>query len=365
MYIREQCCNGPYLLRCKIWILTFESLGGFGDLGSVVCSDNSENMIGSRCLFMVKAPFHLHFHLWLHMYTYSPYSILQLSCLFKQNVLSTIQPSCDSCLLTNLTNNLFRMVKLPNRSTSQGVKPYGYGNGHAHGFVAGMQIIQYRSYQRDILIYHVRRHLLSLSLIYKALQGQKEYHDKLTSFDPIRHYPIVEGDGIPEGCIEAAYMPSILHGHGSALALRSSKEAGRVEWFVFSGPIHDSFLSQIMFFGDKWNLQPDLDPDDPRKVFNLVGYAEKGLTTRRVKGANAEHKGWHDSLCTAKEEKKSLKLTWKGYVSDLQADQERRRRAEVVRDTDEELEGEDNLLGGVDASRPPQPPQKSFARRKA
>ncbi|KAF2630522.1 hypothetical protein BU25DRAFT_309365, partial [Macroventuria anomochaeta] len=158
------------------------------------------------------------------------------------------------------------------------------------------QVIQYRSYQRDIPIYHLRAHLLSLYVVQKALQSQKEYCDKLTSFDPIRYSTVVEGDEIQSECIEAAYLPSILHGQGSALALRADQQSGMVEWFVFSGPIHDNFLSQLICTNGNWSLQPDIDPDDPRKVFNLVGYAEKGLKTRTVRGANREHKGWHDAL---------------------------------------------------------------------
>lgn len=253
------------------------------------------------------------------------------------------------------------MGRLQLRSTSPSAEPYSYGsnNGHPHNFAAGIQIIQYRSYQRDIFIYHVCEHILPLLSVRRALQGQGEYRGKLTSFDPIRYFSVVSGDEIPAGCIEAAYMPGILHGNGSALALRSDKAAGKVEWLVFSGPIHDTFLSCMMFSGSKWNLQRDLDPNDPRKVFNLVGYAEKGLKTRRVRGANAEHKGWHDSLCSGQQVKVSLKLTWKGHGNELKAEQERRRRE--VEETDEKLHAEDHQMKG-DASGPPQPPQKPVTR---
>ncbi|KAJ4991543.1 hypothetical protein SVAN01_02924 [Stagonosporopsis vannaccii] len=261
------------------------------------------------------------------------------------------------------------MGRLQHRSSSPNAEPYGYGNssnsnGHAHNCAAGIQIIQYRSYQRDILIYHVHEHLVSLLPIRKALQSQKSYHDKLVSFDPIRYYTVIEGDEIPTGCIEAAYMPSILHGNGSALALRSNKKAGKVEWFVFRGPIHETFLSQIILFGNNWVLQSDLNPDDPRKVFNLVGYAEKGLKTRRVRGANAEHKGWHDSLCSGEQEKVSVKFTWKEYGNELKAEQERRRQEAEEVGEELWLDAEDDPRKVVHAWKPPQPLQKPVVRHK-
>lgn len=209
-------------------------------------------------------------------------------------------------------------------------KLYGSGFGHANASVADFRVLQYRSYQRDVHIYHLHLRRLSLPMIRKALQSQKAYRDKLTSFDPIQNCSVVEGDEMPPGCIEAAYMPSILHGHGSALALRSDENTGRVEWYIFSEAIHDSLLSQIVCKEDHWMLQSGVNADDHRKVFDLVGYAEKGLKTRTVRNANREHKGWYDSLCNAKEGKKKLKLTWKGYGGDLRAHQEQKLHSRTI-----------------------------------
>ncbi|KAF1358565.1 hypothetical protein EJ07DRAFT_179787 [Lizonia empirigonia] len=229
------------------------------------------------------------------------------------------------------------MTRYNNRSPTPLTKPYG--SGHPHNSVAGVQIIQYRSYQREISIYHLRTHLLPLRVVRVALQNQKEYLDRLTSFDPLRGSEVVEGDEIPAGCIEAAFLPNILHGHGCALALRSQQEPGRVEWFVFSGPIDQNFLSQIVSQNGGLALQSNTSVDDSRKVFDLVGYAEKGLKVRRVRGANREHKGWHDSLCAAEEVKKSVKLTWRGFRADLRAEHERKKSEETANSTEEQEEG--------------------------
>ena len=262
------------------------------------------------------------------------------------------------------------------QSPTPASKAFGYG--HSHDSVAGLQIIQYRSYQRNISIFHLRLHLLPLDIVRKALQSQKEYVDRLTSFDPLRYLTTVEGDDIPPGCIEAAYVPGIVHGHGSALALRSDQEDGKVEWFIFSGPIDDTCLSRIVLDNGIWSLQQTrVDKDDPRKLFDLVGCSEKGLKTRTVRGANREHKGWHDSLCAAEEVKKSVKVTWKGFGKDLRAEHEQRRRSETVEvRTGHRLDSDGDILMGDEGSQghvmtqvafnpttkndiePPQPPQR-------
>jgi hypothetical protein len=221
-------------------------------------------------------------------------------------------------------------------------KPYVDDHNHANASVAGIKVLQYRSYQHEMHTYHLRLHLLPLTMVYEALQSREEYLDKLTSFDPILDFPVVEGDEIPPNCIEAVYMPNVLHNNGSALALRSNKEPGRVEWFVFNGAIHERFLAQILCIHGCWSLQPDINAGDPRKVFDLVGYVQKGLTTRTVKGANAEHKGWHDSLSNAEEVKLSLSLTWKRYGSELKAEQERLRQSSTAASDDTQEQEQDD-----------------------
>ncbi|KAF3007939.1 hypothetical protein E8E13_011257 [Curvularia kusanoi] len=213
--------------------------------------------------------------------------------------------------------------------------PYRRSYNHTNASMAGFQVLQYRSYQRDVFIYHIRTDLLPLPMVRRALQTQKEYRDKLTGFDPIRSILVVEGDEVPPGSIEAAYMPGVgLRGQGSALGIRSDQESGKVEWLIFNRAIHEDFLNQIVCTDGHWSLLPNVDSGDSSKVFDLVGYAEKGLATRTVRGANREHRGWHDSLCNAKEGKARLILTWKGYLRDLKADQEWRRRSRTIESDD-------------------------------
>ncbi|KAJ4384942.1 hypothetical protein N0V86_000546 [Didymella sp. IMI 355093] len=250
------------------------------------------------------------------------------------------------------------------RSPAYDPKPYGYG--HSCDSVAGLQVIQYRSYQREILIYHLRMHLLPLPAVRRALQSQAGYRDRLTRYDPLRYFDMIEGDETPSGCIEAAYMPKVLHGHGSALALRVGGDlgSGAVEWYVFSETIDESVLAQIVCADDHWSLQPNISPNDPRKVFDLVGYVEKGLKTRTVRGANREHKGWHDTLCASMPVKKKVKLTWKKFGNELKADQERKSRERTVGSGEQEQDDNRDVVVRDESKQPPQPPQKPVTRRK-
>ncbi|KAJ4326204.1 hypothetical protein N0V94_000151 [Neodidymelliopsis sp. IMI 364377] len=215
-------------------------------------------------------------------------------------------------------------------------KPYGYG--HPHDTVAGLKLIQYRSYQRVISIYHLRTDVLPLQYVRTALQTQEQFVNRLTSFDALNSTETIEGDEVPAESIEAMYLPSIFHDYGSALALRSHDTPGRVDWFVFHSAIDQLVLHRLVCINGGWALASDQLPDDTRKVFDLVGYCEKGLATRTVRGANPEHKGWHNSLRQAEERQQILKLTWKGFVTELKAEHERE-RSKVNRSTEEEHNG--------------------------
>lgn len=278
------------------------------------------------CLFAIarlNARTHLHFHSLtsaIHFYIYlrCAASSFLLHTTATRTYRSAVQP------FNKLRPRGF--PKMANQFLNSHAKPYVDDYNHANASVAGIDVIQYRSYLRDLQIYHLRLHLLPLPMVYRALQSQKGYLDKLKSFDPILQFPVVGGDEIPPNCIEAIYTPNIFRSHGSALALRSNRNTGEVEWFVFDGAIHDSVLAQMLCIHGRWSLQSDLDADDPRKVFDLVGYVQKGVSTRTVRGANPEHKGWHESLSNATEVKLSLTLTWKTYWSELKAEQERLRQ---------------------------------------
>ena len=66
-------------------------------------------------------------------------------------------------------------------------------------------------------------------------------------------------------------------------------------------------------------------------AFDLVGFVQKGLRERRVKGANWEHKAWHDSLRCAERKKVRDKVGWRKRGEDKRAEGESQRRERVAR----------------------------------
>lgn len=120
-------------------------------------------------------------------------------------------------------------------------------------------------------------------------------------------------------------MPNIFQNNGSALGFRL---AGKIEWYCYNRNIQEQLLLKL-------DIEPK-DPDGARWLFDLVAYMPKGILTRRVKGSNAEHKGWHDSLLRAKHRNVRITLTWKTFGEELEAKHGRlRRRSGVRRDEDD------------------------------
>lgn len=109
-----------------------------------------------------------------------------------------------------------------------------------------------------------------------------------------------EGDEIPRGCIEVAYLTGVFHNAGSALGFRMGDDV--VRWSCFDRPITEAIL-------DKSFVEPDLSGNN--KLFDHVGTVSKGICVRRVKGSYPEHKGWHESLWKAMARPVKLRLTWR------------------------------------------------------
>lgn len=192
---------------------------------------------------------------------------------------------------------------------------------------ARLKQIQYRSYQCTIQIYHFRKTCLSLNDFRSLLNRDlHDYVDSLISYDALAHLEPSEGDKVPADCIEVAYMPNIFTRgkvklYGCALGFRIDKTS--IDWMCFQGDIEATILSTFIVRLQGSAVQcgpmPDLHPDDPRKLFDFVAEMPKGLNQRRVKGANEEHRLWHDALWSAKLRKVKLKLTWKNYTAELVA----------------------------------------------
>jgi hypothetical protein len=197
--------------------------------------------------------------------------------------------------------------------------------------------IQFRSYQHDIQIYHIHIHILPLRRVRHLMRAHPDYTATLTGSDPLQHAVRTEGDEIPFGSIEAAYLPGVFHGAGSALGVRVWRGArGRVEWFCFRGPV-EGFLKEV---GADRAITDERDGSgDGERVFDLVGFVQKGLRERRVKGANWEHKAWHDSLRCAERKKVRVDIGWRKRGEGVLAEGEGERRERV---------GERSVAAGVE-----------------
>ncbi|KAF2832333.1 hypothetical protein CC86DRAFT_272323, partial [Ophiobolus disseminans] len=176
--------------------------------------------------------------------------------------------------------------------------------------------VQYRSYQRNISIYHFRAKYLSVAEFCSLLRRDKHgYIDCLIGTDTLAKISMPEGDKTPRHCIETAYVPNIFTQHGqrstgSALGFRVGHKV--IEWVCFDRPVDVSILNSWIA-----TVTPDClkvqalnvaPADDPRRLFDLVGTMPKGIQERRVRGANYEHKQWHTSLWGAKLRRMTLKL---------------------------------------------------------
>ncbi|KAF1848985.1 uncharacterized protein K460DRAFT_277613 [Cucurbitaria berberidis CBS 394.84] len=177
--------------------------------------------------------------------------------------------------------------------------------------------IQFRSYMHDIAVYHFQAYFISIenfrSLLNRPDHG---YVDTLLGLDPLHDKPLPEGDEPPEGCVEVGYMPNAFQHGGSALGFRVGENI--VEWMCFDRAIDDIILQKI----DVGNQ----GPKGKVMLFDHVADVLRGVPERRVRGANLEHKGWHDSLWKAEHRPNRLSLTWKNFGTELRTEHALRRR---------------------------------------
>jgi hypothetical protein len=180
---------------------------------------------------------------------------------------------------------------------------------------ARLRQIQYRSYQLDIQIYHFRADYIPVPAFRNLLNRHRDgYIDTLIHIDTLSPEQFVPaGDELPVGCIEAAYLPGVFPRHnnsGSALGFRVGGNV--IQWFCFERPIQTSLLESWVW-DTKACVVRTLESKCEDKLFDFVARVDKGLKQRRVKGANREHKLWHDSLWGARARMVRVRLTWRNY----------------------------------------------------
>jgi hypothetical protein len=209
-----------------------------------------------------------------------------------------------------------------------------------------LEQIQYRSYQQEIQIYHFRTRLMSVATFRSFLKRDANLHGyvatMISSEKPLFDLYVPDGDEVPDDYFEVAYLPRVFPRRGTpgcALGFRSGGSV--IEWLIFTQPV-DIILSSWMGKEAHPNevlVKLGAHQDDPYKLFNLVALMPKGQEERRVRGSNAEHKKWHDSLWNAKLHPVTLKMTWKNFGTGLKVQIERP-QAEIEAELAEEEEAD-------------------------
>lgn len=178
---------------------------------------------------------------------------------------------------------------------------YGYNN-------VKLKQLQFRSYLQDIIIFHFQAYYISL-LAFRSMLNRRDhgYVATLVSFDPMEGKFVPEGDEVPNGCIEVAYMPNVFHQGGSALGFRLGDNT--VEWLCFDRNIDGLILKKL-----------DVDDGSENKLmlFEHVANLPKGISQRRVTGSHPEFKDWYQSLAEARHRPVKPYLTWRNFGTELQ-----------------------------------------------
>ncbi|KAF2260936.1 hypothetical protein CC78DRAFT_384061 [Lojkania enalia] len=159
-----------------------------------------------------------------------------------------------------------------------------------------LQQLQYRSYRYPITIYHFSDYLMPFRDFKNGHQkSELGYVHSLIGPDPQYHMPVEEGDKLPPGRFEVAYLPNVFQHKGCAVGFRDGT-FNKIEWLCFRSPIQ-TLLEEA---SAEWN----------EPVFDKVAILEKGGTG--VKG-HPEHRRWFESVQNCRIKNVRLKLKLKGH----------------------------------------------------
>jgi hypothetical protein len=209
---------------------------------------------------------------------------------------------------------------------------------------------QYRTKLRPIQIYHYRVNFLSVHLIRRILGREcPAYRNTLIGPDTQVGLFRIDGDELPKGVVEAAYIPDVwmrpvgrnrFKAYGSALGFRTinKNKENIIEWCCFNDEIEDSVLNKWTFDQSTRvvHVQDNFHKDDPKLLFNKVATLDKDPFGDKPKQgkthAYQEHIDWHESLSKADLRPLKLKINWPSYPVEYMAHVAQRRQAEEVQD---------------------------------
>jgi hypothetical protein len=171
----------------------------------------------------------------------------------------------------------------------------------------GMKLKQVLYYQftQPVKIYHFQASFITISDFRFLLNRQEHgYVSTLLSADPLTDKPLMDGDEMPNECLEVGYLRDVFVNGGSALGFRLGNNT--VEWMCFDRDIRTSIL-------DKIDVRTVVYP----KLFEHVG------DTLRPEGSGrkvwfTEHRDWFECLKEAGRKPVRVSITWCTYGTELQ-----------------------------------------------
>ncbi|KAF2873901.1 hypothetical protein BDV95DRAFT_605368 [Massariosphaeria phaeospora] len=203
---------------------------------------------------------------------------------------------------------------------------------------------QYRSYRQEIIIFHYAEYIMPLSELWHQLKlVQHGYIGSVTSHDPLHGIEMPEGDEIPEGRLEVAFLPKMFRTNGAAICFRHIAKNKSV-YLCY----RDNSLSLLESCrGPKGEI-----------LFAKVAVLPNGPNPKyRGETGYKEHRNFYYCFTEGAEVSPSLKLTWQNWVQDMKrAMEEERAACWDTEEDEEEMECDDTPCGSSDYL--PSPPGK-------
>ena len=174
----------------------------------------------------------------------------------------------------------------------------------------------YFTFKPTLLVFHFAAFFLSVHAFRRLLTRRDHgYVETLLGTDPQRGRYLSEGDEVPEGSVEAVYLPNAFNRGGSALAFRTGVLHGvdQVEWFCFDKP----FEKRILF-------DMGIGAGNAGLLFHHVATLDKETAKprkpkSREDGYRGEYVGWYESLRMAEHRPRMISFAWSGFGGDLRA----------------------------------------------
>ncbi|KAF2278883.1 uncharacterized protein EI97DRAFT_222582 [Westerdykella ornata] len=141
--------------------------------------------------------------------------------------------------------------------------------------------LKYRNFNSTIRLYHFSAHRITLAEFKRSWAARHKYysHSGIVD-DTFKNDPVTEGDEIPPGCLEVAYLPRVFQNGGSAIGIRS---ANSIHWFCFRKSANSLIDNAI-----------DLHSEP---LFDMVASVEKNPEDYY----GSEHWRWYESLRACQE----------------------------------------------------------------